>query len=295
MSLLRILTIGLVAVLAAALGCAGVSYALWSSQATASSTVQAGAVGVTLTGGESLAVTYSASTLVNTGSLTVGNAGSVSSNYTTVVTLGAGASAALASAVQVAVWPSPGTCAATAPSSASTGTWASAPALSGTLAAGASATWCVRTSVTAAQVTANPNTQVAPTFTATASVGTWGATAATGAVQGIAPPAAPTVPQIACAVSGIGVNISWTEPAGTAYSLYEVWIGGIKFANGNSNDRTEYIGWSGVVPTHGANGSKALVEIKKTSGTGQGVVASGFVTPSTVQYQYYSQNVMSCG
>jgi len=295
---IRTLTIVLATLLAVALGSAGVTYALWSSQASASSSVQAGTVGVAITGGESLTLTYNSTALVKSGSLAIANTGSVAAAYSTAVTLAPGYSAGLASAVQVAVWPSPGTCAATAPSSAVTGTWASVPAISGTLAAGTSATWCVRTSVTAPQVTANPNALVASTFTTTATLGSWVATASTSASQNVSPPAAPPIPTLTCAnTDAYNALVSWSNVPGADHTTkYEVWVNGSPLStNHNSGYTSLNLGYGTLVPTYAATNTSPEVKVYQRLSNGSLVlIAQGTVAVRTIVYQYYSANVLQC-
>lgn len=198
MSIVRSVTVGLAAVLALCLGASGVTYALWTSQATASSSVAAGKVGVTLSGTDALAVTYTSSTLSKSAAITVLNTGTVSVNYSTAVALTSGASSPLASAAVVKAWPSSGDC-SSAPSDASAGSWSSVPSLTGTLAAGASAVWCVLTSITLSQAGSLGPTSVSPTFTVTGTVGSWSASSATATVvQTVAAPVPtpPTTPPV---------------------------------------------------------------------------------------------------
>lgn len=185
MRIIRRLTAVIAAVVVIGLAASGATYALWSSTATATATVTAGSAGVTITGGSSLAVTYSASVRSRAGSLVVTNSGTVPTSYTTAATLGTGSSTGLASAVRVTVWPMPATCAATPPAGAVSGTWSAVPAIAGALAPGASATWCVRTSVTAAQASSFAGAQVTPALTTTATIGAWSASSVTTVAQSV--------------------------------------------------------------------------------------------------------------
>ena len=190
---LRRLTLALAAFVAICLGTSGVTYALWTSQASASSSVAAGTTGVTLSGVDALAVVYGGSTLSRSSVVTVLNSGTVAASYSTSVALTAGASSPLATATVVTAWPSPGDC-SSVPSAALSGSWASVPSLTGTLAAGASAQWCVRTSITSAQASTLGATSITPEFTATVTIGSWTASSAPASfVQSVAAPAAAPV------------------------------------------------------------------------------------------------------
>ena len=172
MKVIRRCLLVLTVALAFGVGASGGTYALWTSEASASGSVAAGTVGVTLSGTDALAVSYTASTLSTSAAVTVLNSGTVAANYSTSVALAPGASSLLASAATVKVWVSTGDC-AIPPSSASAGSWANVPALAGTLAAGASDHWCVLTSISSAQAGSLGSTSITATFTATATVGSW--------------------------------------------------------------------------------------------------------------------------
>lgn len=172
MIVIRRLILVLTVVLTVGVGASGATYALWASEVSASGTVAAGTVGVTLSGTDTLAVSYTASTLSASAVVSVLNSGSVSADYSTSVSLAAGASSPLASGTTVTVWKSSGDC-ASPPLNATTGSWANVPVLVGTLAAAASDHWCVLTSLTSTQVSSLASTNLTIAFTATATIGSW--------------------------------------------------------------------------------------------------------------------------
>lgn len=213
------LTAVVAAAVVLALGASGVTYALWSSTATATATVTAGSIGVSLTGGDTLAVTYSSSVLSRAGTLVVTNTGTVPVSYSTAATLGSGSSAGLAGAVQVTAWPMVTSCPTTPPTSALTGTWSSLPAISGSVAAGSAATWCVVTSITSAQSTSFASAQVLPVLTATATIGTWSATSSTSVTQTVSGSVVASGPPVDPAAWGsIKTSLDVTKCAWPQYS-----------------------------------------------------------------------------
>lgn len=300
MKIANILTVGLALALAVVLGGAGVSYALWTSQATASGSVAAGAVGVSLAGGDSLAVTYSSSTLSQTGSVVVGNSGSVAAGYSTAVVLGAGSSAAFASATQVIAWSASaaGVCSAAPPPSAGTGTWSNIPAISGTLAPGASVTWCLKTTLTAAQASTYAGTQATAVLTVTAAIGSWTAASSTPVAQNVAA-SVPTVPSIVCTnTDPYNAQVSWSNIPGATYqTVYQVWVNGRLFSdNHNSGYTSLSIGWSKLVGGGFAQpDTTAQVEVRvKGTGSSTALIASGSVAAKVIQYPYYQAQVVQC-
>jgi len=172
---------GLIAGLAAFLlfGTSGVAFALWSANATLTSTASTATVTVSqaLGGGATLARTYTSSDLIGVGVVTVTNTGTRSGNYSLAIG-GTSTSTSFPAAISVVI--GEGTCTTTsALTSTANGTMAAAVTKTGTLAAGASIALCVRTSITAANVTANSGASLAGTATTSITVGTWSANAAT--------------------------------------------------------------------------------------------------------------------
>ncbi|WP_298227784.1 hypothetical protein [Gryllotalpicola sp.] len=166
----------------AAFGAAGAS-ALWSAKDTVAVTANAGTTGLTLTGFDALTATYQyPSPLTSVANVTLTNSGTLPltgfSSTTTVPT--SGDAATLAGELAVSIWanPSNATCPTTAPSgtTAYTGTWAAMPSwLSGqdTLAVGASAHYCIATSISSTNAQSVSNTTLTPQVTITASKSAW--------------------------------------------------------------------------------------------------------------------------
>ncbi|MFT4134893.1 RICIN domain-containing protein [Microbacterium sp.] len=121
----------------------GAGWAYLTASATATGSISTQAVSVAQTGFSGMGAKYLPSDLTETGSFTVTNTGSVGG--TAAVTIAAPES--WASGLPIRVWPTTAAaCSATSPpDSALSGTWAAPPAISTTLAAGASIVYCVRT------------------------------------------------------------------------------------------------------------------------------------------------------
>jgi hypothetical protein len=168
-------------VIGATLATGGTAVALWTTSAPAATRVATGAVGLGTTDLSSLQRDYTSSVPAITGSWVITNTGTVTADYSTTGALASGSSAELASSVTVVAWPvargqTAGTaCTASAAIGAGSisGTWAAPPRLSGSLAAGASATWCLRSSTS----TTSPLGRVTPVLTASLATGSWRAPA----------------------------------------------------------------------------------------------------------------------
>jgi len=156
----------------------GAAWGYWSASTSVGTTASAATVGVSqqLASGSTLAITYGASTTAGAGAITVTNTSSRSGGYTLALTA-TSTSSTLRGAIAVAI----GTAASCTPTAALTGavtgTLAAPPSKSGTLAAGASTTLCLQTSMTASAITANAGATVGVSVTASIAVGTWSASA----------------------------------------------------------------------------------------------------------------------
>ena len=213
-------------------GTAGAS-ALWTAPAVGiSGSVASDTVGIQLSLDKPLAVTYNATTATTSSRLTVTNTGGATVPYTVTVPAD---SSALAQAIVVNAWPATRTtnCTSTAPlpAAAVTGTWASFPVVSGaSLASGASAYWCVRTTL-ARVVTATNGLSVSAAVTATGALpGTnWtSSVVSAAAAQNTQDTETPTVPTglAASATTSTGTTLTWTASTDNvgvaAYDVYRV-------------------------------------------------------------------------
>jgi len=213
----------------------GVGNAYWSTQASTAGTARAGALGVATSGFPALATTYTASALAVSAPVTVTNTGTVWVPFR--LTLGVTSATALAIGAVVRTWPVAAATACTAtsiaPSSATTSTWVDVPALTGTLEPGASATYCVRSSVTALQQSTIAGTNLSAALSVTSGVGSWAASATSSAAQAVLDSTPPTTPgaPVASATTATGTSIAW--PASTdnvAVTGYGVYRDGVLLA-----------------------------------------------------------------
>lgn len=276
-------------------GSALTAQAYWRSTATLSTTVASGAVGIALGAPTGLGGAYATGTLTRVAPLTVTNTGTVPMTYAIAVA-GSG-SGALASAVQVTRWSvaSAAACTSTPGPGAVTGTWAAPPAMSGTLAAGAVTVWCVRTSVTAAQLAGLTGSSFQATLTATGSAGLWSAASSQTITQNVA------AATMVCTPSGSpwGVTVSWTPPAGWPYHYEELWVDGAFFSAQNSSFTSRYLDWSLLAAANGTTPGNpqtfTLQARAQNPSSGQWtVVAERTVVTRVIDYGTYSHNVVEC-
>jgi len=204
----------------------GAGNALWSSPASVSSSAAAGTHAVELTGVDALTHTYTSSALTDTAAVLVRNTGTVSAPFTLAVTSTA---STLASGAVVRTWASASaTCATTTPSTATSSNWTNVPAITGTLAGGASQYYCVRASLTVDQQRTLAGQTTTLTARLTSQLGTaWTATAGPlTATQTVADDAAPTTPgrPVAANTTGYSTDLTWaasTDNVGvTSYEVY---------------------------------------------------------------------------
>ncbi|MET3770150.1 hypothetical protein ABIB15_002857 [Marisediminicola sp. UYEF4] len=206
----------------------GVGNAYWSTQASTAGSVNAGAIGIATNGFPALATNYTASALAISAPVTVTNTGTIWAPFS--LTLGATSATALATGAIVRTWPVAAATACTAtsiaPSSATTSSWVNVPALAGTLDPGASATYCVRSSVSALQQSTIAGTNLSAALSVTSAVGSWVASATSSAAQAVLDSTSPTTPgaPVASATTATGTSIVWLPSsdnvAVTGYDVY---------------------------------------------------------------------------
>jgi hypothetical protein len=167
------LLVGMTVLLLGAGATAG--HALWASTATTGANVQTASVAVTETGFDKLAGEFTAQSPTRTAAIVVTNTGSTRASWTGSMTAPTSSTndQYFARNMRVVAWTAGGsgcTASTSVGSDAATGNWVVPPALSGTLSAGASATWCVRTTATAFPTGA---ASVTPTLTTVLGSGSW--------------------------------------------------------------------------------------------------------------------------
>lgn len=287
-----------VAALLLVAGGAGAAWAYWSSTATAATSVASGTVGITLGGAASLASGYTSSDRSRSAALTVTNTGTLAASYSLATTTSG--SAPLASAVVVTRWSttSASACSGSVPGSAVSGTWAAPPPMTGTLAAGAAQIWCVRTTITSAQVAALPGTSVTATLTATGANGAWTSTAAQSVTQTVA---GLPIATMQCTPWGSpwGVVVSWDPPSGWGYHVEGLWLNGSYFSSQNSNFTWRYIDWDAIddeISGHPGNPQTFTLEARAQHPVTNEwvVIAQRTIVTRVIDYGTYEHEVVQC-
>ena len=146
------------------------AWALWTTSGSATSSITIGKLAAAISGAEQMTTTFSATNQTVTSPLTLTNSSNITGTTATTVQVTSDSSSALAQAVHVTAWPVSGTAACTTTTAVGTGsvsgTWASLPSLSTTLAPGAATVWCVRSTITAsAPPSATANVHIVLTTT----------------------------------------------------------------------------------------------------------------------------------
>lgn len=214
----------------------GTSWALWSASQSFGQTATLGKLSASLGGVDGLGTTFAEPSSSVTAPVTFRNTGNVAATASVATRLAptnTAASTTLASEITVTAWPvsSPSNCTADAPvgAGATTGSWASPPALGPSgLTAGASSVWCVRTTPTAkapARATVNPS------LTLTLSAGSWRSSASAGAYQNTAA-TYPTVQTAVCRTDGPAYAWLDFDPSSRATATrYATYVGSTRVSN----------------------------------------------------------------
>ena len=200
--------------------------ATWTAPVqTASATTSTGRLAVALTGVETLAATYSSSTLTHLATVTVANTGTVPAPWSLSLTPATGST--LATATRVSTWPlTSGRC-STRPADASSGTWATVGAPSGTSPVGASSSWCVQTSITQADRFDSVGQSATLTAALTAGLGAWSSTTTATSVQTVADTLTPGAPT-KTSETDTTISLTWAASADSAaVSRYGVYREGV--------------------------------------------------------------------
>jgi hypothetical protein len=223
----------------------GTASALWSSLTSATTTVSAATMGISQSGFSSVAVEYNASTTSDLAPVTVTNSGTIASTFSLLMRGPSTSTIATSATVQTAVITSAAGCT----SSASFGTrynWSTLPALTGTLAAGASTMYCVRSSLTTAQVTSTAGQSMDVTLTLTSastnSGDNWTANASATATQSskdTVAPSAPGTPALS-AITATSMTITWAASTdNVAVTAYDLYRGGALLKSGVTSPYTD--------------------------------------------------------
>ncbi|WP_158437773.1 RICIN domain-containing protein [Naasia lichenicola] len=144
----------LVGVLGIGLAVTGSTSASWLSGATiGASTISAGSIQATISGWSNLTHRFAPGGMTDTGYLTITSTGTQTVSWSAASAVSAGYSSVLDDALAVTIWSTASTssCAASAtPSTGFTGKWTTVPGFSGSLASGASVSYCIRTTASSA-------------------------------------------------------------------------------------------------------------------------------------------------
>jgi hypothetical protein len=258
-------------------------HALWASTATTATNVRSASVAVTEAGFDKLAGELTAAAPARTTAVVVTNAGSTAGAWKGTITTAPtnDADRALASGTMVTAWASTtGTCAAsTSPASgAVTGSWASPPALSGTLSAGATATWCVRA---VGNLSKPATAKVDATLTTVLGTGAWTGRDTSRAVQTTTAPVVTGGFRCTPTDGDWYVFVSWDASTAAQSESYGVMVNGTRIAT-----TTGYYPMTGItrdqVPTTLApDGTvKVTVDLQR-NGVSVRQVASGTIVAFT--------------
>jgi hypothetical protein len=218
----------------------GTASALWSSLSGVGGTVSAASMGITQTGFESLAVEYNASTTQKLAPVTVTNTGTVASTYSLVMRGPVGNAIASAASVQARIISPTASCTST--TTVTTYKWSTPlPALTGTLAPGASVIYCVQSTMTSTAATVGTTMQATLALTSKSTVGTWTASDDGVATQTSRDSVAPSAPVITVSgTTATSTTLSWdsgTDNIGVvAHDLYR---NNVMVASGVGNTWTD--------------------------------------------------------
>lgn len=215
------------------------AWALWSTSKSTWSSAVIGKPSAAITGTGALTTTFTADAPSTTAPVTLRNSGNLAGSTATTVTVVDGSSTALAQAVHVEAWPvgAPGSCTTSAAvgAGAVTGTWASLASLTTRLDAGASAVWCVRSTLTAdAPVPATANVRIA----LTTSTGSWVSPVVTGGFY-LNTGTAGTTATLTCASTPNDdnyVELRWDAPYRDAGTTYRAFVGSTGVGDAQNGD-----------------------------------------------------------
>ncbi|WP_210506416.1 LamG-like jellyroll fold domain-containing protein [Naasia sp. SYSU D00057] len=286
----------LVALVALSLSSVGGTTALWRGTVKPNPpAIRSGSVTATVEGFTGLSTTYTADSLSKTSYIKVGNAGDQNANYTVSLSLSGNSSAALAGTTWVTVWPAASAAACTETAVAHNGAtyaWNAVPVFTGSLPAGASGFYCLRSRTAAANLgtpaTIRPQIAVTLTLPNTG----WSSTATAGATQDVAPSSAIIENDYTDAVRRDGAAHFWRLSESSGAVLYDLvgtddayaGSGLTRGAQGavllDNNSATDFAGnSSSMAVTHTATAGPQTFAVeawfKTTSTTGGKIVGFG--------------------
>ena len=288
--------------LLALLGTGG-SFALWrGSTSVQAAPLSAASVAITHTGFTPLTFTYKSTALTTTAGVQITNSGNVAGTFSSVVSLAAGSSASLASAITVLVWDAPTLASCTASASAagaSSFKWNTVPTATGTLAAGDSQVYCLRTSIPSGSLGITGS--VTPTLTSTLSVGSgWKATAASTATQQnqvVVDKTAPTTPgtPVASGTTASSTVLTWaasTDAVGVV--AYDVYRNGVLVASVTSPGYTDTALTASTTYNYTVRARDAANNVSAASGSRSVTTTAPTAPAANTWYQVVNPNSGKC-
>lgn len=286
-------------------------YAYWTAGVSATGTVGAASLALSTTNFTSVGYTFGNESLVTTGGVTVTNTTTTTSTRAGAVSLtfGPDTVSTLAGKVTLTLWPTASvancTAAATVPSGATSALWSASTSVSTTLAAGAGASYCVRSSIASRETVAlaGGSLTFAPKISGTITVGNFtGSTSAT---------TTQTTHYIYPSATANTANWNWLRPKAVSADYdYCVDVSGggasdsgtpvISFgckSSGAINQQWKFIA-SGVagyytIEPRNATGLRIDNGSSMSSGAGINVVSAG--TASTAKNQQWQLQLISAG
>lgn len=219
-------------------GGSSVAWALWTATGTAASSATNGTLAAAISGTEALTTTSTPASPSITRPVTLTNAGNIPGTTATTAVVAEG-STALAQATDVVAWPVPTTDDCTDATAVGTravsGTWASLPSLTSSLAPRAAAVWCIRSTLAAgapASATTNMHIVLTTTNAGWVSSAVWG---------GFSLNSGNTVAALGCTdQAGNFIELTWDQgdrPKPTAYGAF---VDGVQVGD-------QQLGWFGKI------------------------------------------------
>ncbi len=257
----------------------GAANAYWNSEVTAGSSIAAGSLAISESGFSALTAAFSPSALVVTHPVTITNSGTMTAPYS--FALGTTSSTGLYNAVTLHAWTvsSATACASSTstPGTSTAYTWHTVPALTGSLVSKASVVYCLRASLTAAQLAQNPSATMPVTFALSSTIGNWSASAqSVTAIESVAADTtAPSVPTAlrASSTTNTATRLDWTASTDDyGVVAYDVYRGTVKVGSTTSTGYSD----SGLTP-----GTSYSYTVKARDAAGHSSAASQAVTVTT--------------
>ncbi|BDZ46069.1 LamG-like jellyroll fold domain-containing protein [Naasia aerilata] len=292
------------------LASAGGTTALWTGSVSITApSIRSGSITALLSGFTGLSTTFTSGSLTKTSYIQVGNSGVTNAQYSAQLGLGAGSASTLAGTTTVTLWPSydAASCTETAvPSYAATYAWNAVPVFTGSLPAGTSGFYCLRSRTAASNLTTTASITPQITVTLTLPNTGWSSTATASATETVVPDPAVVGSEYTDAVRADGATDYWRLGEASGSIFYDLVGGDDAYAgsgttrgiagalSGDTNTATTFSG-----DANGTAGTRNLIAgpqsfaveawFKTTSTTGGKIV--GFGSSSTGLSGSYDRHV----